>query len=336
MPGWQPFYTQNRNKIAILNEEKEKELEILREAGKDTTELEKKYAKEREKIFQSTLAAENRTVFQQLNERFAEEIQLYEKGSEEAKAITKKYWLKTFGLVFNQVGTLYGAIKNLVNAGEAQVKHTADTWGKTNQAAHDYGRTVGYNADQIEKLHKATLSWMHDSDISENFNVSVEEMFKLMKSYNQSLSRAVALTNESKLNLVSMRNVIGEEQAIKFTTNRDKFGLDVDATKDLVEGLVGDAKRSGIVLSNLTQNVADNLHLAQQYTFEDGIEGLVRMAEKATVVKWNMEQTAAFAEKVNNVEGAIKTGAQLSVLGGPFAQFSNPMGMFLLRLSLQK
>ena len=64
-------------------------------------------------------------------------------------------------------------------------------------------------------------------------------------------------------------------------SNLDKFGLDVDAAKELVEGIVGDARRRGIVLSNLTQNVADNLHLAQQYTFEDGIEGLVKMAEKA-------------------------------------------------------
>ena len=289
--------------------------------------LQKEFDKKMIDQFKKTLAGENQTVFEKLNERFAEEIQLYEKGSEEAIAIQKAYNRKRAKLFLDQSQQLVSAISNLVNAGEAQLKEIEDTWGVTNQAAHDYGRAVGYNADQIKRLHDETVSWMSDNDITKQFNIGADEMFKLMGSYNQQLGRAVALTNDAKINLVSMKNVIGEEHAIKFTTNLDKFGLDVDATKDLVEGIVGDARRSGIVLSNLTQNVADNLYLAQQYTFEDGIEGLVRMAEKATAVKWNMEQTAAFAEKVNNVEGAIKTGAQLSVLGGPFAQFSNPMGM---------
>lgn len=276
----------------------------------------------------------SQTKFQSMREELEAEkefirasVEDKEKQHELLKKLEREFNRERAKLILTQSQQLVGAIQNLVNAGEAQLKEIEDTWGVTNQAAHDYGKAVGYNADQIKRLHDETISWMSDNDITEQFNIGADEMFKLMGNYNQQLGRAVALTNEAKINLVSMKNVIGEEQAIKFTTNLDKFGLDVDATKDLVEGLVGDARRSGIVLSNLTQNVADNLHLAQQYTFEDGIDGLVRMAEKATAVKWNMEQTAAFAEKVNSVEGAIKTGAQLSVLGGPFAQFSNPMGM---------
>ena len=316
-----------KNRIQILNEEYEKELEILKNAGKDTTELEKAYTEKRNEILKSGLLKGNQTVFEELNERFQKEYELYKDAGEDTYELEKVYNKKRRQLFLQQSQQLVNAISNLVNAGEAQLKEIEDTWGVTNQAAHEYGRAVGYNANQIKRLHDETLSWMSDNDISEQFNIGVDEMFKLIGAYNKEMSRAVALTNDSMLNLVSMKNVLGEEQALKFTANLDKFGLDVDAAKELVEDVVGDARRSGIVLNNLTQNVADNLYLAQQYTFEDGVEGLVRMAEKASAVKWNMEQTAAFAEKVSNVEGAIKTGAQLSVLGGPFAQFSNPMGM---------
>lgn len=318
----------------IIKENFEKQKKFIEENVKDEEKrnelllgIQKEFDKKMIDQFKKTLAGENQTVFEKLNERFAEEIKLYDKGSKEAIAIQRAYNKKRARLFLDQSQQLVSAISNLVNAGEAQLKEIEDTWGVTNQAAHEYGRAVGYNADQIKRLHDETISWMSDNDITEQFNIGADEMFKLMGSYNKELGRAVALTNESKINLVSMKNVIGEESAIKFTTNLDKFGLDVDAAKELVEGIVGDGRRSGLVLSNLSENVANNLHLAQQYTFEDGIEGLVKMAEKATAVKWNMEQTAAFAEKVNNVEGAIKTGAQLSVLGGPFAQFSNPMGM---------
>ncbi len=316
-----------KSKIKLLDEEYKKELQILKDAGKDTTELDKEYIDKRNEILKSGLLKGNQTVFEELNERFQKEYELYKDAEEDTYELKKAYKRKKRELFLQQSQQLVNAISNLVNAGEAQLKEIEDTWGVTNQAAHEYGRAVGYNANQIERLHNETLSWMSDNDISKQFNIGVDEMFKLMGAYNKEMGRAVALTNDSMLNLVSMKNVLGEEQALKFTANLDKFGLDVDAAKELVEGVVGDARRSGIVLNNLTQNVADNLYLAQQYTFEDGVEGLVRMAEKASAVKWNMEQTAAFAEKVSNVEGAVKTGAQLSVLGGPFAQFSNPMGM---------
>lgn len=315
-------------KHAKDEEEKQKLLLTLdEEYNKKVFELEKSEYEKRKNLVKSSLVGENQTIFEQLNDRFEKEKEEYEKHGLDTLELEKAYNKKRRELAVKQVGQIYNAIKNLVKAGEEQINDIAETWGVTNQAAHDYGKTVGLTANKIEKLHAATIDWMSDNHISSQFNIGVDEMFKIMSSYNKELNRAVALTNETKLNLVSMRNVMGDEQAIKFTANLDKFGLDVDASKELVQSIAGDARRSGIVLTNLTQSVADNLHLAQQYTFEDGIEGLVRMAEKAAAVKWNMQQTAAFAEKVSNVESAIKTGAQLSVLGGPFAQFSNPMGM---------
>lgn len=320
--------TEKENEAIIrLYEQRNKIIEEDIKDEKKRNELQKEFDKEKIDQLKKTLAYENLTIFEQLNMRFENEKKEYKKHELDTLELEKAYNKKRRQLFLQQSQQLVGAISNLVNAGEAQVKDIADSWAVINQGAHDYGRVVGLTASQIQNLNEKTLSFWSDNDITYKFNVGLDEFYKIMGAYNKELGRAVALTNDSMLNLVSMKNVLGEEQAIKFTANLDKFGLDVDAAKELVEGIVGDARRSGIVLSNLTQNVADNLHLAQQYTFEDGIEGLVKMAEKASAVKWNMQQTAAFAEKVNNIEGAIKTGAQLSVLGGPFAQFSNPMGM---------
>ena len=35
----------------------------------------------------------------------------------------------------------------------------------------------------------------------------------------------------------------------------------------------------------------------------------------------------SFADKVSTLQGAVETSASLQVLGGPFAQFSDPLGM---------
>lgn len=289
--------------------------------------LQKEFDKKMIDQFKKTLAGENQTVFEKLNERFAEEIQLYEKGSEEAIAIEREYNKRRGRLFLEQSQQLVGAIQNLVNIGETQLKEIQDTWGVADHAAHQYGRTIGLNSKRIAELRKETVSWMSDNDISKKYNIGIDEMFKVMGEYNKSLGRAVSLSHASLESMSALRNVMGEASAIKFTANLDKFGIDVKAAAEIQENIINSARTKGLVLENLSENVLSNMDLVQQYTFEDGVEGFTRMAEKATAIKWDMKQTAAFAEKVNNVEGSIKTGAQLSVLGGPFAQFSNPMGM---------
>ena len=316
-----------KNKIQLLKEEFEKEKEILRAAGKDTTELEKEYNDKRNEILKSSLIDGNKTVFEELNERFEREYELYKEAGKDTYELEKAYNKKRRENFLKQSQQLVGAISNIVNLGEKQLKEIEDTWGKADHAAHQYGRTVGFNSRQIEKMRKDTVSWMSDNDISDFYNIGVDEMFKMYGEYNKAIGRSVGLTHASLENMIQLKNVMGEAASIKFLGSLDNFGIDADSANDIFENVIDGARKKGLVIEGLSENILNNFDLAQQYTFENGIEGFTRMAEKATAIKWNMQQTAAFAEKVSTVEGAVKTGAQLSVLGGPFAQFSNPMGM---------
>lgn len=316
-----------KNKIQLLNEEFKREKEILIAAGKDTTELEKEYAEKRSEILKSSLIDGNKTVFEELNERFEREYELYREAGEDTYELEKAYNKKRRETFVKQSQQLVGAISNLVNLGEKQLKEIEDTWGKADHAAHQYGRTVGLNSRQIEKMRQDTVSWMSDNDISDFYNIGIDEMFKVYGEYNKAIGRSVGLTHASLENMIQLKNVMGETASIKFLGSLDNFGIDVESANDIFENVIDGARKKGLVIEGLSENILNNFDLAQQYTFEDGIEGFTRMAEKATAIKWNMQQTAALAEKVSTVEGAVKTGAQLSVLGGPFAQFSNPMGM---------
>lgn len=321
----------NKTELELIKERQEEELKLFSEGSKDYKALLEKHNEEirgiQEKIIKKSLANENQTIFEKLRERFEQEKKEYEEAQIDTLELEKAYNKKRRELLLNQSQQLVSSIQSLVNIGEKQLKEVQDTWGVADHAAHQYGRTIGLNSKRIAELRKETVSWMSDNDISKKYNIGVDEMFKVMGEYNKSLGRAVSLSHTSLESMSALRNVMGEASAIKFTANLDKFGIDVKAAAEIQENIINSARTKGLVLENLSENVLSNMDLVQQYTFEDGVEGFTRMAEKATAIKWDMKQTAAFAEKVNNVEGAIKTGAQLSVLGGPFAQFSNPMGM---------
>lgn len=200
-------------------------------------------------------------------------------------------------------------------------------WGEADDAASKYSKTIGASARGMETLRKNTINFVTDNSIGARFNTSMKELIQLQQTYNTQIGRAVTMTNLQLENLAAMRAIMGDEQTIKFTANFEKFGLDANAAADMFTEMFNDSASKGIVLEQYSKNFLDNIELAQKYTFEDGVDGLKRMAEQATALKWDMQQTASFADKVNSVEGSIKASAKLSVLGGSFAQFSNPMGM---------
>lgn len=199
--------------------------------------------------------------------------------------------------------------------------------GNLDKAAVGAYRTMGMSVETMKNLRQHAVATANAFQTARNFNADSADLLNLQVSYAKELGRNVNLASLELANLAAMKRLVGDEQAIKFTANFEKLGFDVNsASKEMVE-LFNDGAKTGLNFSKYAAAVADNLHLAQQYTFANGVDGLKNMVKQSLAVRWNMQQTAAFAEKVSNVEGAVTTSAQMSVLGGEFAKFANPMNM---------
>lgn len=329
----------------IVKTRHEKEKELYEKLGKDVAELEKKQLKELENIHKKKLDEDlkhykdihkrwleaNADELELLDASFNEEYELV-KDNEEAKIeLIEIYSKKQTDILKKNFkegwSSFTGGFSQLYNLAKKVETDIIDSYGKADQEAANYGRAIGLNRNEVEKLRNSLADLMADESLGSKFNMATDEMLKSMTSYTKQIGRAVGFTSQQIKNLAALNMIMGEDKAIKFASSFEKFGLNIDHAAKFAEEMFGDASKKGLSFEQISENFLNNIELAQQYTFENGIEGLKRMAENATAVKWNMQQTAAFAEKVNSVEGAIKTGAQLSVLGGPFAQFSNPMGM---------
>ena len=266
-----------------------------------------------------------------IKKRNAEALKLFEENSEERKDLEKIFKDEENEIIKKE----FEKSKNIIKDGWSKIVGSFTkakdmvfkSWGEADQAASTYGRTIGMNVNEINRLRREVVGYFADTKLSARFDVDIKEMLKLQGSYNKELGRAVALNKDNYATMGALRLLMGDASAIKFTANLDKFGLDLDAANEMATEFFNETNNKGVVLERVTENFLNNIDLAQQYNFEDGVEGLKKMAISASAIRWDMSQTAAFAEKVNSVEGAVKTGAQLSVLGGPFAQFSNPMGM---------
>lgn len=206
-------------------------------------------------------------------------------------------------------------------------KYLAEPWVKADEAAASYARAVGMSESSMKRLRATTINFVADRSIVAKYNKSIEDMLKLQADFAERTNRSIRLTADQQELMAATSKLMGDENAVNFLSRLENFGVGMEKASDLASDMFKTSEKTGISYSKLAKNVADNLTLVNKYNFKNGIEGLASMAKKATELKLDMQQVANFAEKVNTVEGAITTAANLQVLGGPFAQMANPMAM---------
>ncbi|MBP3630043.1 MAG: hypothetical protein J6J23_00995, partial [Clostridia bacterium] len=214
-----------------------------------------------------------------------------------------------------QVGAIYNEVKKLT-----------DPWAKADHAASKYVKTVGMAKKGMEDLRRDTLKNITNNGLTHKYNIDPTELLEAQTNYVKGIGRNIRISEMDQENMAAMRAVagnIGTELAGKF----ENFGLTMSDTADHVGKMFTDASKEGVLFEAYAENVSKNIKIAQNYTFKNGIKGLESMAKKATALKLDMQQVAAFADKVSTVEGAIDVSAKLQVLGGPFAAMADPLGM---------
>lgn len=305
------------SKKKIPEEEKyEQKLQAQNAYAKQLNEHQKKYSEELKKILDYQKAVTKEVEYQ--NKKHEEGVTLNERIGHQLEGHLTGYKQISKGLSETKKGFvgIFNVAKDIIS-----------TWGKVNQTAADYTKSIGGSAESMRKLTTETIRFVKEQSIGMKYNTSMEELIKLQESYNKSIGRSVALTNSQKETMAAMRKVAGDETTVKFAASLENFGLNPDEVGGVVGRMFETASRSGVAWSKYSDNFLNNIKTAQNYTFRNGLEGLQLMAKKAAEIKLDMKQAEAFANKVSTLEGAVKAGANLSVLGGSFAQFGNPLSM---------
>ena len=157
--------------------------------------------------------------------------------------------------------------------------------------------------------------------------VKTEDLVKMQSNYTDELSRSVIL-DEAGLKAVAEMGVatgIGAEGASQMAAQMEKFGFSAVSATENIQDLMLASKKTGMSASVMTRRAQENLGIANSYTFKNGIRGFESMVMHSSKLRINMSDVAALADKVSSPEGAIQTAASLQVLGGAFAQMSDPM-----------
>ena len=214
------------------------------------------------------------------------------------------------------VGGVLGGLMQLVKAG-------ISLGSERDRATSTYARTIGGGVHGKLNIGDTVGGFIRSSENKADIGATFAEAMSAMTEYAEAIGRSTErIAHADVASAVSLKRFGISADAIG---NFDSFGKSLRQTDEFFSRLYTDVSKKGLSFKNVSKAVNDNLKMAQSHTFANGLRGLEKMAEKSTQLKYNMQQVFQFADKVSEIEGAISTAANLSVLGGEFAQFSNPM-----------
>lgn len=244
------------------------------------------------------------------------------------------------GLAQSGLGEIFGdAFQNIFLASKFQavidiLKQTGEvvskSWEKADQAAFNYGKQIGLTSQQVRAFRNDILDLSEASGkFGINYGKTLEDIIKLQSSFSSELGRNIRMTNSQIKDIAALSAVVGDDMAVKFSAQLENFGLSTTQAGEMMTQMFNKSVKQGLSLEAYSKNVSDNLQIAQQFTFKRGVEGLAAMAEHATKMKLDMQQTINLANKLaeGGIESAVNMSAELQVLGGPFAQFADPMAL---------
>jgi len=85
------------------------------------------------------------------------------------------------------------------------------------------------------------------------------------------------------------------------------------------------ARSMGVNVEEVSRQVSNNIGLLDKYGFENGVQGLAKMAANAALMRVDVSSISGMLEKAFEPEGAITMAATLQRLGAQQADLLNPL-----------
>lgn len=127
--------------------------------------------------------------------------------------------------------------------------------------------------------------------------------------------RNIVATTETIVELTAASRALGNIPIETLAENFSKVGFDVSNIAENIEDSLSYIQSIGLNATTVFGDVSRNMEMMNRFNFEGGVVGLTKMAAQASMLRFDMQTTAKFADSVVNPDGAIKMASAFQRLG---------------------
>jgi uncharacterized protein YukE len=217
--------------------------------------------------------------------------------------------VKNFGETIS--GPLTNALKTVITIDE-----------KFAQVVSKMGRGMEYTAGIKKNLAEGAFEVV-------KLGGSIESAAKLQEAFLEATGKNVLLSSEAYKGLFAVQQTTGVA-ADALLNSLENVGMSIKDSSDLMYGVVETSQKLGVNAKAVSSLVASNLSMLNRFGFENGVEGLTRMAAKASALRINMETVTNLADGLLDPEKSIEFASALSRLGAVSSDLLDPLRLMNL------
>lgn len=144
--------------------------------------------------------------------------------------------------------------------------------------------------------------------------------------------RNVVATSEEVEKLFAASKVL-DLSASDLTNSFLNVGIGLENIGKNLEDSVNYVQSIGGNVTTVMKDVNNNMDQMNRFQFENGVQGLTKMAAQASMLRFNMGETFRLAERVLTPEGAIETAAAFQRLGVSAGNLVDPFQLMNLSIN---
>jgi hypothetical protein len=145
----------------------------------------------------------------------------------------------------------------------------------------------------------------------------------LQLSVAKNLASNFILTKDTAVELFSASKLLGTD-ADKLVSTYKNIGYGFyDVSKQSVD-LINTSRSLGLNASQVFATLSANIEKANTFNFQNGIEGMTKMAAQSTLLKTDMGKTLGIADKLFDPDEAIKMSSAFARLGSSVSELLDP------------
>jgi hypothetical protein len=139
----------------------------------------------------------------------------------------------------------------------------------------------------------------------------------------KNLASNFILTKDTAVELFSASKLLGTD-ADKLVSTYKNIGYGFyDVSKQSVD-LINTSRSLGLNASQVFATLSANIEKANTFNFQNGIEGMTKMAAQSTLLKTDMGKTLGIADKLFDPDEAIKMSSAFARLGSSVSELLDP------------
>jgi len=206
----------------------------------------------------------------------------------------------------------------------------ATTWKEIDRLSAEFVKTTGMGRERTIEM---------ESSITQ----SATELLKFSKgiyTYEEALARSSKIIDEIAKN--TSRSLIGNAKEVegiavameatnvpsaKLVANFKQAGFALESIPKEMEKVTNYTRSIGVNTAQVSMMVVDNLKNLNLYNFENGIQGLTKMAAQSALFGVDMKNILTMSEKLFDPEQAINMAASLQRLGVSTSALLDPLAL---------